>query len=41
MVLTSVDSDGQVYTADEAGTAQAMQILDIEHMPVDPRFQGL
>ena len=41
MVLTSLCSDGQVYLVDEASVAQAMQILDIHNMPVDPQFQGL
>ena len=41
IVLTSLCSDGQVYLVDEASVAQAMQILDIHNMPVDPQFQGL
>ena len=39
MVSTSLPSDGQVYLVDEEATTQAMQILDIRNMPVDPQFQ--
>ena len=39
MVLTSFCSDGQVYLVDETAVAQAMQILDIHNMPVDPSFK--
>ena len=40
MVLTSIGSDGQVYIVDDVRTTQAMQVLDIDNMPVDPRFLG-
>ena len=38
MVLTSLSSDGQVFIVDEDANAEAMQILDIQNMPVDPQF---
>ena len=34
MVLTSIGSDGQVYIVDDVETTQAMQVLDINNMPV-------
>ena len=41
IVLTPLCSDGQVYMVDEDATEQAMHVLDIQNMPVDPQFQGL
>ena len=38
MISISLYSNGQVYVVDETATAQAMQILDIQNMPVDPQF---
>ena len=34
-------SSGQVYLINEVEMAQAMQQLDFDNMPVDPRFEGL
>ena len=41
IILIPLNSNSEGIFVDDADAAQAMEILDMENLPVDPRFAGL